>query len=94
MKILATLALSMVLASGAAFAQQTGGTFAPQPGVSTAPTPRAPTGVTIDQGAGVPGASAFGFAPHPTTPHPHGPDDPQARTPGTQDPSQLGGSGG
>ena len=95
MKILTTLALSLVLASGAAYAQQAGATAAPQSGgVSTAPTPRAPTGVTIDQGAGVPGAAASGLAPHPSTPHPHGPDNPQANTPGTQDPSQLGGSGG
>lgn len=95
MKILTTLAISLMLASGAAFAQQAGGTLAPQPGgVSTAPTPRAPGGVTVDQGAGVPGAAASQLAPHPSTPHPHGPVDPQAGTPGTQDPSQLGGSGG
>ncbi len=107
MKTFTVLALSIILASGAAIAHETGSvsaapatsaqsgvstapTMSAQSGVSTAPTPRAPSGVTIDQGAGVPGRSAFEAAPHPTTPHPHGPDNPQAGTPGTQDPSQLG----
>lgn len=94
MKTLLALALAVSLTSGAAFAQQPDNVFTRPGGVSTAPTVRAPNGITINQGAGVPGMSAVPAAPHPTTPHPHGPDNPQAGVPGAQDPSQLGGSAG
>lgn len=79
----AVLALAATTISGAASAQQAGYVY-------TAPTSRAPNGLTVDQGAGVPGMAAYPFAPHPTKPHPHGPENPQAGVPGTQDPSALG----
>ncbi|WP_424138098.1 hypothetical protein [Roseomonas chloroacetimidivorans] len=82
----AALMLAAIMASGTASAQQAGY-------VNTAPSARAPNGLTIDQGAGSPGMSAFAAAPHPTKPHQHGPDDPQAGVPGIQDPSMQGGSG-
>ncbi len=57
----------------------------------TAPTTSAqPSGGGGDQGFAL-GPSAVPIAPHPSTPHPHGPDSPQSGVPGTQDPSQLGG---
>ena len=79
----AALMLTTAVLSGAASAQQAGY-------VTTAPSARAPNGLTIDQGAGSPGMAAFPAAPHPSTPHQHGPDDPQAGVPGIQDPSGQG----
>ena len=84
-----SLALALaagLIAAPAAFAQSP----APQPYVSTAPTTRAPGGVTVDQGAGVPGASASPRAPGPAG----APPSPQTGTQGIQAPSQQGGSGG
>jgi SRSO17 transposase len=77
------LALAAGLIAGPALAQSP----APQPSVSTAPTSRAPGGMTSDQGAGVPGASASPAAPAGTAGLP---PSPQAGVPGTQAPSQLG----
>lgn len=77
------LMLTAIVAPGTASAQQAGY-------VTTAPSERAPNGLTIDQGAGSPGMAAFSAAPHPTTPHQHGSDNPQAGVPGIQDPSGQG----
>ncbi|MFC7735422.1 hypothetical protein ACFQX4_06100 [Roseomonas sp. GCM10028921] len=77
------LALAAGLIGGPALAQSP----APQAPVSTAPTPAAPGGVTRDQGAGVPGASASPASPSGSAGLP---PSPQAGVPGTQAPSQLG----
>ena len=74
------LALAAGLIAAPAFAQ-----------VSTAPTPNAPSGVTRDQGAGVPGMAASPAAPLGTA---GGPPNPSAGEPGTQPPSQQGGGSG